>query len=146
MFAIVTIVTVALVQAACLAVPATAATTTTQSTLALENTQWRLVSLVDGLEVATEVGRDTPHVLLSSSQERMTGYGGCNRFGGEYGLDSPALTFGPLISTRMVCSSGMETEQALKQALSDTRSWRVVEGRLAFLDSDGVVVALFEAQ
>ena len=146
MFAIVTIVTAALVQAACVAIPATAAATTTQSTLALENTQWRLVGLVDGLEVSTEVGRDTPHVLLSSSQERMTGYGGCNRFGGVYGLDSPALTFGPLISTRMVCSSGMETEQALKQALSDTRSWRVVEGRLEFLDSDGVVVALFEAQ
>ncbi len=139
-------VTVALAQAACLAIPATAAISATQSTLAIENTQWRLVRLADGLEVSTEVGRDTPHVLLSSTQERMTGYGGCNRFGGVYGLDSPALTFGPLTSTRMVCSSGMETEQSLKEALSDTRSWRVVEGRLEFLDSDGVVVAMFEAQ
>jgi putative lipoprotein len=138
--------TAVLVQAACATIPATAAATTAQTALALENTQWRLVSLADGLEVSTALGRDSPHVLLSSSQERMTGYGGCNRFGGAYGLDSPALTFGPLISTRMLCSSGMETEQALKQALSDTRSWRVVEGRLEFLDSDGVVVALFEAQ
>ena len=132
-----------LVQTACLAISATASM---QGVPVLENTQWRLVRLADEVEVTTETGRDSRHVLLSSPQGRMTGYGGCNRFGGGYELDDAALTFGPLIATRMACSSGMATEQAFMQALSETRSWRVVEGRLEFLDAENVVVALFEAQ
>jgi heat shock protein HslJ len=46
----------------------------------------------------------------------------------------------------MACTEGMETEQAFMEALLRTRSWRIRGKHLDLLDTDGKVVAGFEAR
>jgi copper homeostasis protein (lipoprotein) len=111
----------------------------------LEGTEWRLVALAGGPITVADAER-APTLQLDPTDHRAFGSGGCNRFGGSYSLDGDRLSLGALISTKMACVTGMDTEQAYFAALAEVRSWRVSGQRLELYGVDGDLLARFEAR
>lgn len=80
---------------------------------------------------------------------RVAGSGGCNRYAGTVQLAGDAMSFGPLVSTRMACPpAAMNQEQKFLGALAAVRSWRVDPARrkLILSDAAGTPILVFAAQ
>ncbi|KAA0011892.1 META domain-containing protein [Billgrantia pellis] len=110
----------------------------------LENTYWKLIRAGDVMAEALDNRREA-HVVLHAEERRVAGSTGCNRLTGSYRLENDSLRFGPLITTRMACLQGGETEQALLEALEVAASWQVEGVALTLKDEAGIAVAHFEA-
>jgi len=68
----------------------------------------------------------------------VEGFGGCNGFGGGYGVEGNTITIGPLFSTLMACDDATNTfEQQLLAALQNATTWAVTTGTLDLRDSSG---------
>lgn len=108
----------------------------------LVNTRWRPVRIG---ERAVNVAGDQrePWIQLDPASKRVIGSGGCNRIGGGYEAGAGTLRFGPLISTKMICTS-MSTEVAFFKALDATRRYRLLGRMLELLDEQGNLVARLE--
>jgi len=118
--------------------------TAADSPVPLEGTHWKLISLKGEVLPAAE-GRQAPYLMLDAKEHRLSGFSGCNRMIGGYQLDGDHLTFGPVAGTMMACTTGMDVEQRFKAALSHVNRWKIDGQGLDLLDSDGAVVAHFEA-
>lgn len=91
------------------------------------DTEW-LLSTVDGGHVPRrERGRDI-QFTLDSSNNTLSGFGGCNQFKGGYRLQGNKLDVSDLAVTAMACESGGDTESRFLKALSELEVVRV-EGR-----------------
>jgi heat shock protein HslJ len=69
----------------------------------------------------------------------VTGNAGCNQFSGEAKVAGNSLRLGPLISTRRACvdQARMDREQRFLDAVERTRSWRIDQGHLVLLNTEG---------
>ena len=67
----------------------------------------------------------------------ITGYGGCNRFFGQYTQNGPTLAFGALASTKKFCDGMMEAEMVFLKKLQDTRKFEATHLKLTLFDADG---------
>jgi copper homeostasis protein (lipoprotein) len=111
----------------------------------LEGTTWKLVEL-DRKSITVQDDERAPTLFLDPEHHRVSGSGGCNRFGGSYTLAGDRLSFGPLFSTKMACATGMDTEQEYFDALAAVWRWRVTGRRLELYGADGKSLAGFEAE
>lgn len=107
----------------------------------LSNTQWRLVSL-GGEPVDMPGGSGMAPRIHFLPNGDVSGFGGCNRFGGTYSLEG-GLSFGPIASTKMGCPQIGNVEQRFFTAISDTAGHRIVDGELVLLDGGGEALAAF---
>ncbi|MBW6390694.1 META domain-containing protein [Billgrantia antri] len=110
----------------------------------LVNTYWKLTRVGGVTPVAVDNQREA-HFVLHAEENRVAGSTGCNRLAGNYHLESESLSFGPLVTTRMACLQGGETEQAILAALEATATWQVEGQTLSLMDEAGSAVAQFEA-
>ena len=110
----------------------------------LEDTYWKLMRLGGNAVVVVENQRE-PHIVLRSEEHRVTGSTGCNRLTGSFTRQDAELSFGQMVTTRMACVHGMETEAAFAAALGEVRAWRIVEDRLELYDADGELLMELEA-
>lgn len=110
----------------------------------LVNTYWKLTQVGDATPEAGDNQREA-HFVLHTEENRIAGSTGCNHLAGNYRLDNDALHFGPLITTRMACLQGGETEQAFLAALEATATWLIEGQTLTLRDASGAAVAHFEA-
>lgn len=107
---------------------------------ALIQREWVLVALEgQAVEVAEERGR--PTLRFDPKEPRVSGMGGVNRYGGRYTIEGAALTFGPLMATKM---AGPPEQNALETrylwVLEATTSWRLAKsGELELLAGTRVV-------
>jgi heat shock protein HslJ len=115
-----------------------------KASASLENTHWQLVRL-GNTPVMTDSQRQQPYLTFDSKSLRVAGSGGCNRLTGSYKRSGDQLTFGQIASTRMACVQGMETENAFLQALQHVSTWKIAGNQLELSDTDGNLVARFEA-
>jgi heat shock protein HslJ len=106
----------------------------------IRGSTWILVSL-RGVAVVPGA-RGAPTLQLGTAESQVVGFGGCNRLGGSYTLKGAALTFGPLLSTRMACPDVMATEAAFSQALAEVRGWRLRGAELELVAGDTVLATL----
>ena len=110
----------------------------------LVGTRWRLVELrgqpVTGLERA-------PYLTLDGEERRVSGFGGCNTFGGSYTLDEERLriSFGQLVSTLRACPTGMDVERTLHEVLGQVDNYSLSGGRLTLNRARMAPLAVFEA-
>ncbi|MCD0489121.1 META domain-containing protein [Pedobacter sp. MC2016-14] len=89
----------------------------------LTGTYWKLVE-VAGQPIGS-VNNKEPHIQLNDELKRLTGSGGCNNLSGPYVLKEPGrISFSQIISTKMACN-GMETENAMLDALTHTDSFAI---------------------
>jgi copper homeostasis protein (lipoprotein) len=114
----------------------------------LENTYWKVLR-VGERDVVTAEGMREAHIVLASSdgEQRLQGFGGCNRMLGSYTVDQDRILFGAVASTRMACiaPAAMETEHALGVALAAVRTWRIEGETLELLDEQGALLVRFES-
>lgn len=85
-------------------------------------------------------------ILEIAADGTVTGSGGCNRIRGKATMKGEAISFGPLISTKMACSpAAMAQEHKFLTALHDVRAWRVDSARrkLTLLGANGAPVVVF---
>ncbi len=105
---------------------------------ALEQQQWQ----------SAGDDNERPITLQFDAQEkRVSGFSGCNRFGGSYTLDHNQLSFGPLISTKMACAENDRnmTEQTFLEALSHVDSYLYATDTLTLFDANAAQLVRFHA-
>jgi putative lipoprotein len=105
------------------------------------NTYWRAIDLFD---VPIDPDSNGKEIHLKLLGDRATGFAGCNNFSGGYTLSGDQISFGPLASTRMMCSDAMQAELQLHRAMDSTTRF-VVYGDILTLFADQMAVARFEA-
>lgn len=93
----------------------------------------------DRTAVMTVDGRLT----LCFEGDRATGNAGCNTFRGTISRSAHALSFGPLMTTRMAADEAtMQQEQVLLAALANTVSFRLDRQRLTLERPAGLISAV----
>ncbi len=101
--------------------------------------RWRAVE-ISGAPVAA--GVETTLELEAGG--KVSGNGGCNRFGGTATLGDGSIGFGPTMATRMACPEpAMAQEQRFFEMLEKAARWRLEGGGLVLLDRAGGALARF---
>jgi heat shock protein HslJ len=127
------------------AAPSTAGKEQPLAGVPLENTYWKLIRLGDTTVKAAK-GQQEPHLILHPADKRVSGSTGCNRLIGSYTKEGDQLAFAQMAGTMMACVSGMEYEQAFREALGRVTRWRVDGEALSLSDASGRVLAEFESR
>ncbi|MDU8884865.1 META domain-containing protein [Yeosuana sp. MJ-SS3] len=85
----------------------------------------------------------TPDINFDASDNRVSGFSGCNRFNGSYTIDGNNITFGPLASTKMMCREEANTiEHNMFDTLSQVNSFSLQNNILTlFKDKDVLLTA-----
>lgn len=99
-----------------------------------------LVSKIEGFDNKTS---KTPSFTLKDGQIR--GNAGCNSFGGDLQFDKTGVfKVGRLRFTKMYCQEYMKLEKAFSAALSKATNYKLVKGKMFFLDNENKL--LFSAK
>jgi putative lipoprotein len=102
-------------------------------TWSLTGTVWKLVEL-NGHPVGEN---KLPSLTLDAATGKVSGMAGVNRFNGEFKQQGTAVTFGPLITTRMAGpESAMKVESEFLAALSKVTAWKADGLMLSLLAGD----------
>jgi putative lipoprotein len=102
----------------------------------LNGTRWVLVAL-DGQEVDPGSGAKQINLHFGASDQSVSGFAGCNRFGGSFEQSGDSLSLGRMMSTMMACAEGMDREQRILQALEQVRRYSLDGDELNLLGADG---------
>ncbi len=87
---------------------------------------------------------DLQTTLDIAGDGRVSGSGGCNRYGGKAEIDGSSIVIGPVAATKMACiPAPMDQETKFFDALDKARSWRIEDGKLLLLDGSGAILARF---
>ena len=103
---------------------------------------WMLIEL-SGREVTAP---GTRSLQFDRDRHAVSGSAGCNRLTGAYQSTGTTMQFGPLATTRMMCTKDiMDGETAFLAALASVRTFSFENGRLGLFDATGTLVARFTA-
>lgn len=112
--------------------------------VALTGIDWKLTRLGVMAVVVAEPRRQ-PSLTLTADG-RVAGFDGCNGLAGSYHIAGGSIAFSQLVSTKMACLDGMEHERAFADALGRARSFTITGTQLELADTDGALIARFEAR
>lgn len=127
--------------------PAPAEPTATEGAMSeptndLAGTSWSLSELAGAAPVE---GRD-PATIEFTTEGRVAGSSGCNRFFGGYTVEGASLTIGQVGSTMMACEPElMQQEQALFAALGQAAGYTIAGDTLTITTADGGAVVFTRA-
>jgi heat shock protein HslJ len=110
----------------------------------LTHTYWKLIRL-ENRAIEPGQGKREAHITLRPEEQRISGNGGCNRLMGLYEIEGQHILFSQMATTKLGCLNGMDEEQRLLQVLSRVTDWQIDGQYLELLDSNGWVLARFEA-
>lgn len=96
------------------------------------NALWQLEKVGDKAVDAKQSPKGAPTMELSLAEEKVAGYGGCNRYGGPVKLENGKLTFGNLFATEMACAN-MEAEAKLLKSLTGQSVSYLLDGDMLYL-------------
>lgn len=104
----------------------------------LAGTSWTLVEL-NGQPLVP--GGEPLTLNFAADEQRVSGYGGCNQFSGEYAQNGASLRMGPLLSTRRAClEPALNTQEtAYFQALESANRYSIEGGQLVLYQGNQVV-------
>ena len=105
---------------------------------------WRLISYGSPGNL-TPAAPDVDTSIMFTEDGRVEGNVGCNGFGGDYTMDGNTITFGPIVSTLMLCEGPVgDQETTTLNVLAETATF-VIEGDTATITSaDGSSVIVLE--
>jgi len=104
----------------------------------LKSTSWKLVSIT-GYELEAT---PKPVTLAFADSNKVNGNGGCNGYFGKFEVKGNELHFGAIISTKMACVPGMETETHFFKVVQETNAYEVKSNQL-ILKKNEEVLAVF---
>ncbi|MCP2028992.1 heat shock protein HslJ [Flavobacterium sp. HSC-32F16] len=99
------------------------------------NTDYRLHDIwvleeLNGFKVfVTDFQREFPRIEINSSENRFSGYGGCNAISGSIFYEKDLLRFSKVVSTLMACAPGNK-EGEFTKALQSTTAYSIENNRL----------------
>lgn len=108
----------------------------------LAGTNWDVVSINNGNQAVVTLITGTSATLSFGTDNRVTGNGGCNSFGGPYESADGKLKIGPLVSTLMACvePAGLsEQEQQYLAALEKAATYEIAGDTLTIRDAEGAM-------
>lgn len=99
--------------------------------------RWRIVA------VAGAEGLDPARARAEfAANGRFASTIGCNRIAGASHIAGAALSFGPMIATRMACPPPLDDiERAYLAALQGVRGYRLTDGKLVLIGESGDALA-----
>lgn len=105
---------------------------------------WKLVELRGKPVPALE---REPHLILKAEGDRVTGYSGCNSFGGSYTLDEATsrIRFGQLVMTMRACAEGMDVEGEFTKILEEADNYSLNGDSMTLNRGRMAPLARFEA-
>lgn len=102
---------------------------TPENVTQLFGSKWNLSKLMSN-GTAVDLSKGKPAFMeFNQENSRVSGSLGCNNFTGGYKFEEGKLKFGPLASTKMMCTD-MAVEDALSQALSNATDVKLNGGKL----------------
>ncbi|WP_248724806.1 META domain-containing protein [Seonamhaeicola sp. ML3] len=109
------------------------------------NGQKQNTMLNDTFNITTLNGNDVSefnlNITFNDSTKQVSGFSGCNRFFGSFGTIDNGLRFGPIGSTRMMCSPKFnDVESKMLDALSKVNLFSVKGDTLIFSNGDRVLM------
>ena len=106
---------------------------------------WKLIELGNrNLDSEMNMQQEA-HLILHSSEHRITGNGACNNFSGSYELGKEnRISFSKIISTRMACPD-MEVEDQFMTAMESADSFSLSKDTLSMYSAEMVPLARFVA-
>lgn len=84
--------------------------------LSLDNSAWELTTFVES-DTASSLFADTQITLVFDDDSRLSGTGGCNRYGAVYTVDGDTITVERITSTRRACEPAVMAQEAQYFAL-----------------------------
>ena len=114
-----------------------------KESVSLTGVKWVAESL-NGKEIKFKEGGSEVLITLESSDKKVFGRAGCNRFFGVYEQNESQLTFSGMGATKMACPD-MDIETSFFKVLEDTKSFIIKNDKLTLKDSNNVI-AVFKAQ
>ena len=90
---------------------------------------WVLEELNGYKVFATDFQKEMPRIEINSSENRFSGYGGCNSMSGSIFYEKDLLRFTKVISTLMACPQGNKEGEFVK-ALQSTTTYSIENNRL----------------
>jgi len=111
----------------------------------LLDTQWQLVSINGEVILAGPTGKK-PSIRLSSADNTVGGFAGCNNFSAEYSEEDGKLVIGEIAMTMMACMETMELESNYVASLRASDAFKIQERQLRTYTADGEELLIFEAQ
>ena len=88
---------------------------------------------------------DQIFIQFNEAEHRVNGRGGCNRFFGNYEMESSSLKFSPMGATRMACPD-LQTETEFFQMLDGVDGYSIKDNKLSFLSKNKVVAVFKKAE
>lgn len=113
------------------------------SRLTLVDNTWRLIE-INGKPLQLSEGLSTPFVHLASKDNRVRGFGGCNRFSGTFFVKGEIFLFNKRIGTRRACVSGMNLEFEFFRILSATDGYHIEGSVLELRNRERKILARLE--
>lgn len=115
--------------------------TNTASTPAdIDQIKWLLVGM-KGFNMSTvNYDSGSPWVIFSVADSRVTGYSGCNSFGGSFEISNDSIKMGMMMSTKKFCDGIPEPEFMNLIGTADSYS---VSNNLLNLKSKGAIILTF---
>jgi heat shock protein HslJ len=115
-------------------------------TPSLTKTLWVATMINTGTGATASVVAGSTVTAIFAEDGTVAGSGGCNKYNGTYTVDGAALTFGPLLSTKMACANEAVTKQEANYlaALAKVTTHAFSGDNLELRDADGALQVKFE--
>lgn len=110
----------------------------------LINKRWKLIELLGDEVVVTEGFAGDPYITFALRNSKLTGSGGCNRFGCKYRLDGDKIILSGFAATKKRCKDAMSVEETFLRELANVNTYEV-DGDSLWLMINGKRVMKFAA-
>ena len=109
----------------------------------LQNKTW-IMTQIGATEYKTNPNTHNAPSLYFGTDLQLNGADGCNRLVGNYAVKNHQISFGPLVSSEMLCMNSEELSTKYKQALNKVTAYQVYDQTLRLLDQYGNVLLKYE--
>lgn len=100
---------------------------------------WVLEELNGYKVFETDFQKEFPRLEINSTENRFSGFGGCNSITGQIFYEKDLLRFTKVVSTLMACPSGNKEGDFLK-ALQSTTNYSIENNRLTLSNPSGKLI------
>lgn len=98
---------------------------------------WELVSFGDPASL-TPAAEDVETSIKFGEDGKMEGSVGCNGFGGDYKVDGNTITFGPIVSTLMLCEGAVGNQETTTfNVFAESATFNLEGDTLTITSADG---------
>jgi heat shock protein HslJ len=98
---------------------------------------WKLVSYGEPASL-TSAAADVDTSIRFGEDGKVEGNVGCNGFGGDYAVDGNMITFGPIVSTLMLCEGPVgDQETTTLNVFTESATFTMEGDTLTIISADG---------